>query len=139
MNAFVPKICDEQLIGCFSYLWPYLKVPSNEDENQKLIEKTHELKIIAKTQKNHAITELLNMIYKNIDAYERKAYPIEHSSPAEILAFLMEQHDLTQSDLSEIGTQSLISKILSGERNLTKDQIGILSKRFGVSPAIFYD
>lgn len=139
MNAFAHKIYDEQLIGCFSYLWPYLKIPSNEDENQKLIEKTHELKMIAKTQKDHVLTELLNIIYKNIDAYERKAYPVEHSSPAEILAFLMEQHDLTQSDLPEIGTQSLVSKILSGERNLTKDQIGALSKRFGVSPAIFFD
>jgi len=42
-----------------------------------------------------------------------------------------------KSDLPEIGTQSHISKILSGERNLTKDQIGLLAKRFGVSPAVF--
>jgi hypothetical protein len=32
---------------------------------------------------------------------------------------LMEEHSLGQSDLSEIGSQSLISKILIGERQLT--------------------
>jgi HTH-type transcriptional regulator/antitoxin HigA len=57
---------------------------------------------------------------------------------AEVLAFLMEQNNLTQSELPEIGSQSHVSKVLSGERNLTRDQIGDLSKRFGVSPAVFY-
>ena len=64
-----------------------------------------------------------------------------HRSPSEpvcILKLLMEQHALGVSDLPEIGTKSLISRILSGQRQLTKDHITILSKRFNISPALFF-
>lgn len=49
----------------------------------------------------------------------------------------MQEHNLGQSDLPEIGSQSLVSKILSGERHLTTDHIKKLSGRFGVSPVVF--
>lgn len=57
----------------------------------------------------------------------------------DVLRLLMEQHDLTLDDLPEIGSKSLISRILNGRgRNLTKAHIDALSRRFGVSPAIFF-
>jgi HTH-type transcriptional regulator/antitoxin HigA len=57
----------------------------------------------------------------------------------DVLRLLMEQHGLGIADLPEIGSKSLVSKILNGRgRNLTKDHIAALSKRFGVSPAIFF-
>jgi HTH-type transcriptional regulator/antitoxin HigA len=49
----------------------------------------------------------------------------------------MEERGLKQSDLSEIGTQGVISEILSGKRQLNVRQIKMLSKRFKVSPAVF--
>ena len=51
----------------------------------------------------------------------------------------MEDHHLTQADLPEISNQSLVSKILKGERSLTTEHIQKLSKRFHVSPAVFFD
>ena len=55
------------------------------------------------------------------------------------LRLLMEQHGLGIADLPEIGSKSLVSKILNGRgRQLTKDHIAALSKRFGVSPAAFF-
>ena len=127
-----------QIVNHFSYVSEYLKTPTNEEENQKLIAFTRILKTSLQHQHNAEITELLDLIYKNINLYEKHAYPAEEQSPAEILEFLMQQHELTQSDLPEIGSQSHVSKILAGERNLTKEQIGKLAKRFGVSPAIFF-
>jgi len=57
----------------------------------------------------------------------------------DVLKLLMEQHHLGVADLPEIGSKSLVSKILNGRgRNLTKDHIDALSKRFSVSPAIFF-
>jgi HTH-type transcriptional regulator/antitoxin HigA len=57
----------------------------------------------------------------------------------DVLRLLMEQHGLGIADLPEIGSKSLVSKILNGRgRNLTKDHIAALSKRFSVSPAIFF-
>jgi HTH-type transcriptional regulator/antitoxin HigA len=57
---------------------------------------------------------------------------------SEILEFLMEEHNLVHADLSqELGGQSVVSEILSGNRELNKNQIKSLSERFGVSPAVF--
>lgn len=55
------------------------------------------------------------------------------------LKLLMQQHSLGVADLPEIGSKSLVSKILNGRgRKLTRDHIAALSKRFGVSPAVFF-
>lgn len=55
------------------------------------------------------------------------------------LKLLMEQHDLGVADLPEIGSKSLVSKILNNKgRTLTKAHIAALSHRFGVSPALFF-
>ncbi len=55
-----------------------------------------------------------------------------------LLKVLMEQHGLGVADLPEIGSKSLVSRILSGDRNLTKKHIATLSRRFGISPALFF-
>ena len=49
----------------------------------------------------------------------------------------MEEHELTQSDLPEVGSQGVVSEILSGKRKLNIRQIHALSERFGVSPSVF--
>lgn len=54
-----------------------------------------------------------------------------------MLRFLMEEHDLAQSDLSEVGSQGIVSEILNGKRELNVRQIRALAKRFHVSPAAF--
>ena len=60
-------------------------------------------------------------------------------SGVDTLKLLMEQYGLGVADLPEIGSKSLVSKILNGRgRNLTKDHIAALSKRFGISPALFF-
>ena len=56
-----------------------------------------------------------------------------------VLRVLMDQHDLASSDLPEIGSKSLVSKILNGrDRQLTRQHIDALSKRFHISPALFF-
>jgi HTH-type transcriptional regulator/antitoxin HigA len=47
------------------------------------------------------------------------------------------RNNLKQSDLPEIGSQGVISEILSGKRHFNVRQIKLLSKRFNVSPAVF--
>jgi len=54
-----------------------------------------------------------------------------------LLRFFMEEHNLSQSDLAEVGSQGVVSEILNGKRGLNVRQIRALSKRFGVSPSVF--
>ena len=49
----------------------------------------------------------------------------------------MEEHALKQPDLPKIGSQGVVSEILSGTRELNVRQITHLAARFGVSPALF--
>jgi len=37
-----------------------------------------------------------------------------------------------------LGSESVVSKVLSGKRELNKHHIEKLSKRFSVSPAVFF-
>jgi len=57
----------------------------------------------------------------------------------EVLRALMDAHDLRQKDLVPIfGSESIVSEVLHKKRGLNKTHIEKLSKRFRVSPAVFF-
>jgi HTH-type transcriptional regulator/antitoxin HigA len=43
------------------------------------------------------------------------------------------------NDFPEIGSKSMVSRVLSGQRNLTKKHIEALCQRFHISPVLFFD
>ncbi|MCP3684284.1 MAG: transcriptional regulator [bacterium] len=56
-----------------------------------------------------------------------------------VLRTLMEQYDLKTTDFKdEIGGKSMVSMILSGSRELSRNHIQALSNRFHISPSIFF-
>jgi HTH-type transcriptional regulator/antitoxin HigA len=74
-----------------------------------------------------------------IEGYEEKHYQLPKSSPLAMLRFLMEQHGLKQKDLVDIfGTPSIVSEVLNGKRELSKEHIRRLSARFHLSPELFF-
>ena len=86
---------------------------------------------------NHPVMELVTIVGDLIGDHEAKAKPMPNASGVEGLKFLIEQHDLKQSDLPEVGSQGVVSEILSGKRKLNIRQVRALSQRFGVSPDTF--
>jgi HTH-type transcriptional regulator/antitoxin HigA len=51
----------------------------------------------------------------------------------------MDANDLRQKDLVPIfGSESIVSEVSHKKRDLTKTHIEKLSKRFNVSPAVFF-
>ncbi|MET4695239.1 helix-turn-helix domain-containing protein [Endozoicomonas lisbonensis] len=57
-----------------------------------------------------------------------------------ILRTIMDQYQLKADDLkNELGSKSLVSMILNGSRNLTRDHIQALSQRFKISPSVFFN
>ncbi|PIW64064.1 MAG: transcriptional regulator, partial [Candidatus Omnitrophica bacterium CG12_big_fil_rev_8_21_14_0_65_50_5] len=74
-----------------------------------------------------------------IENYESEHFPVSGASGIDALKYLMDEHGLKQDDLSEIGSQGVVSEILHGRRTLNTRQIRDLAKRFGVSPAVFID
>jgi HTH-type transcriptional regulator/antitoxin HigA len=87
----------------------------------------------------HPLHDLFMLAADVVHQYEQAKYPLPDMSGPQMLRFLMEQHQLRQSDLAdEIGTQGVVSEVLSGKRELNKSHIAALSKRFSVSPAVFF-
>jgi HTH-type transcriptional regulator/antitoxin HigA len=85
----------------------------------------------------HPMAELADAISVFIEKYEAEHVPIPSLKPAAVLKFLMSEHDLRQTDLPEIGSQGVVSEVLTGKRELNTRQIKRLAKRFNVSPAVF--
>jgi HTH-type transcriptional regulator/antitoxin HigA len=57
----------------------------------------------------------------------------------EVLVELMEANNLKQKDLAPLlGSESVVSLVLRGKRELNKHHTERLSKRFDVSPAVFF-
>ena len=87
---------------------------------------------------NHAMADLAEAIAIFVEEYDRRHFPVPNVSGAEALRFLMEQNDLRQADLAAIGSQGVVSEILSGRRELNARQIGALAQRFNVPADVFY-
>lgn len=126
-------------ISHWHHVEPYAKIPSTKTEYRKQMTMLDELIALAQQKKDKHISNLIQLIARNIQIYENQHFPLDQVTSADVLAFLMEEHGLSQIELPEIGSQSLVSKILKGERQLTAKQIGRLANRFHISPAVFYN
>ncbi len=109
----------------------------NEREYDAAVNRLNSLLDEIGTNERHPLYGLLDTLGTLLHAYEEKHHPIPASSGAGMLRFFMEEHDLTQSDLPEIGSQGVVSEVLNGERELNIRQIRALASRFRVSPAVF--
>jgi HTH-type transcriptional regulator / antitoxin HigA len=108
-------------------------------------ERQHEqyLSVLDKlTCKSNPMTEeekYAEVLMTLIEAYEEEHHSIADASPVDILRTLMEANGLRQKDLVPIfGSESIVSEILHKKRDLNKAHIEKLSKRFHLSPAVFF-
>jgi HTH-type transcriptional regulator / antitoxin HigA len=109
-----------------------------EAENERYIAMLEELDGKGKrmTQAERRLAELLTLL---IEDFEEKHYGLEPSAPIEVLNELMLANNLKQKDLLDVfGTPSIASEVMSGKRQLTTQHIRRLSRRFKVSPELFF-
>jgi HTH-type transcriptional regulator / antitoxin HigA len=85
----------------------------------------------------HARHSFFMLMSDLIQAYDQRHHPTPQVTGAALVRFLMDQHELRQADLPEVGPQSVVSEILSGRRELTLPHIRGLAKRFHLNPAAF--
>jgi HTH-type transcriptional regulator/antitoxin HigA len=68
-----------------------------------------------------------------IAAYEEARWPRRPPSTADLIRYLMDQHDLTRADLVPIlGTASRVSEVLRGKKELSMAMVQRLRARFRV-------
>ena len=113
------------------------EVVRSEEQNQKYIQWLEELtsqKVVSPAQ-----DKLIALLTLLVEEYENKHYPLPEAGPLDVIRHLMEANNLRQKDLTDVfGTESIVSDVLNGKRDLAKEHIRRLSARFRVSPAIFF-
>lgn len=127
----------KQAIEHWEYVAPVANKPTNDDEYQNLVQALDTLLDRVGDDANHPLQGLIKLLSDAIEAYDAETYPAEPVSPRDMMAFLMEQHQLRQGDLPEIGSQGVVSEILRGKRELNLRQIQALAMRFRVSMSTF--
>lgn len=85
----------------------------------------------------HPAMDLADIVGDLIEDFEAEHHLLPETTGLQAMHFLMEQHGLKQSDLPEIGSQGVVSEILTGKRELNIRQVRALGERFGVSAATF--
>ncbi len=109
----------------------------NEEEYDLAVERLNSLIDWVGTNEQHPLYDLLDMLGMVIHAYEEKHYPMPECNGIDMLKFFMEQHELTPSDLPEIGSFKKVEDLLNEKNILNVKEINALSERFHVSPAVF--
>lgn len=82
----------------------------------------------------------MEMLADLIRVYEQENHSLDDKevTPLDAIRFLMEQHGMNASALGKLlGERSLGSKILRGERGLSRAHVLTLSKHFNVNPSLF--
>jgi HTH-type transcriptional regulator/antitoxin HigA len=127
----------QKIADVWSMVSDALAVPHTEQEYDRAVAFLDELIDEVGEDENHPLASLMDTIGTLIETYESERFPEPVGDPIASLAFLMEEHGLSNSDLPEIGSPDDVSEILNRKRNLDLNQIRALSKRFNVSPEVF--
>lgn len=113
--------------------------PSEQDYNDALA-------LVEELLMENPSSPLVDIVCARISEYENQQPDIQalraemDAIPAglAVLRTLMDQHHLTISDFAdEIGSKSMVSRVLNGERQLSVNHIRKLATRFNISPAVF--
>ena len=102
----------------------------NEDDYRDALNR---IEALMDARENTPEGDQLDIMVTLVEAYERKAYPMDLPDPVEAITFYMEQNELTPKDLEPaIGRMNRVYEVLNHTRPLTLKMIRKLHGRFGI-------
>ncbi len=114
-----------------------LSVPHTHKDYEKLVTLMDNLIDSVGNNEHHPLASLMETMGILIEKYEEEHHPMLKASGIDALKYLMEEQGLKQTDLSDIGSQGVVSEILNGKRELNVRQIKLLADKFSVSAEVF--
>lgn len=132
MNARV-----KTAIQHWSYVAPLLQPARNAKEYAQLVEALDAAIDAGGADEKHPLARLVDYLGDLIAEYEAKDKMPPAATGADALRYLMQRDSLRQIDLPELGSQGVVSELLSGRREFNARQAKALAERFGVSAALF--
>ncbi|MBD2005225.1 MULTISPECIES: helix-turn-helix domain-containing protein [Cyanophyceae] len=116
--------------------FPPRPIASEEDliATQKVIDSLIDQRELTSDERDY-----LHLLGLLVSEYEDIHYPIPDINGVDLLKVLMEESNLRQKDLVPIfKTESIVSAVLNGKRQLTVEHIQKLADFFHISPAVFF-
>jgi HTH-type transcriptional regulator / antitoxin HigA len=112
------------------------KIIETEDEYAQFLAVAERLTFKqVQTPEESALYDLVTML---VETYEAKYYPIDRSSPVEVLEHIIESSGIDATDLAEVfGSGDALDRVLAGRELITSSQADALARRFKLSPEIF--
>ena len=134
------KVQVNEAIEHWSHVAPLLSAPKSEADYEQLVEALDEVLDAGGADEGHPLASLADSLGNLIEEWESQHYAMPPAaSGVEVLRFLMKENNIKQTELPEIGTQSVVSEVLNGKRQLNVNHISRLSARFGVPAGVFID
>ena len=115
-------------------VWP-IRTERDYEEMRAIVDR-----LMLDAPEHGPLPDRLEVMLTLMEAWEAKHHRLDTSSvsPLDTLKFLMEQQDMTPSDLGRLlGDRSLGHKILTGARKLSQTHIKRLCEHFKVSADLF--
>jgi HTH-type transcriptional regulator/antitoxin HigA len=125
------------LLPTAAYVAPLLQPARNAKEYTQLVEALDAALNAGGADQQHPLARLTDYIGELVAKYEAKDKMPAAATGAETLRYLMERDNLRQVDLPELGSQGVVSELLSGRRDFNARQVKVMAERFGVSAALF--
>lgn len=86
---------------------------------------------------DHPLYSLFELAMQLIEDWESENVEIPEAQPREVLRHLLEVNNLKQKDLGDIASHTLISDILAGRKEISKNLAKALAERFSVNVGAF--
>jgi len=86
---------------------------------------------------SHPLYSMFELVLDLIERWEETHVKIAPAPPREVLRHLLEANNLKQKDLAGIASQTLVSDILAGRREISKRVAKLLAARFNVDVSAF--
>lgn len=110
-------------------------IETSEDYKQARLAILDLLKLGQLSPEQKTLIKLLTLLMREYDLHQPQPAP---AKPQEILEHLMESHSISAEEISmRLGSHSILSEIMAGDRAITPQQIQIFADIFKVSPNLF--
>jgi HTH-type transcriptional regulator/antitoxin HigA len=146
MNTATVMQIEDSFLSFFEQSHRAIEI-KEKDDYQFALDLLEQLMTKAEDREGEPLLHLIDIVSDAIETYEdnlesvsRYVREIDSVDPGvSTLRVLIDQYGLIYSGLkNEIGSKSLVSQILSGQKSLTKTHITKLSKRFNLNPQLFF-
>lgn len=129
----------EQAVEHWPHVAPLLTAPATRGDYDRLVQAMDQILSLVGEDEDHPLSILASRMGDLIEAYDEAHRPMPIVTGSAALRYIMDERGLGQGDLPEVGTQSVVSEILSGKRRINLRQARALSARFAFPAEIFLD